>query len=161
MRFGNCRNTLCTRKGHAASVRRQSRQRLRNISRFSNRSVGAKDPLSAAADLFRGSLDHFLRRRVRRRKYRSVRQCANCPPLAGDSCAQRTASLLPEKPEGVSRQLSPCRQSLHGPFCMSAACYHNIDKHMFKKSVFAVFWEKFPEKSRAESEKVIAFLGQE
>ena len=27
------------------------------ISRFSNRSVGAKDPLSAAADLFRGSLD--------------------------------------------------------------------------------------------------------
>ena len=37
LRFGNCRNTLCTRKGHAASVRRQSRQRLRNISRFSNR----------------------------------------------------------------------------------------------------------------------------
>ena len=27
------------------------------ISRFSNRKVGAKDPLSAAADLFRGSLD--------------------------------------------------------------------------------------------------------
>ena len=48
---------MCTRKGHAASVRRQSRQRLRNISRFSNRSVGAKDPLSAAADLFRGSLE--------------------------------------------------------------------------------------------------------
>ena len=36
-RFEKCRNTLCTRKGHAASVRRQSRQRLRNISRFSNR----------------------------------------------------------------------------------------------------------------------------
>ena len=49
-RFEKCRNTLYTRKGHAASVRRQSRQRLRNISRFSNRSVGAKDPLSAAAD---------------------------------------------------------------------------------------------------------------
>ena len=28
---------VTTRKGHAASVRRQSRQRLRNISRFSNR----------------------------------------------------------------------------------------------------------------------------
>jgi len=32
---------------------------------------------------------------------------------------------------------------------------------MFKNSVFAGLWEKFPEKSRAESEKVIAFLGQE
>ena len=37
LRFGNRRNTLC-------------------ISRFSNRQVGAKDPLSAAAYLFRGSL---------------------------------------------------------------------------------------------------------
>ena len=36
-RFGNRRNTLC-------------------ISRFSNRRVGAKDPLPAAADLFRASL---------------------------------------------------------------------------------------------------------
>ena len=31
--------------------------------------------------------------------------------------------------------------------------YQNIDKHMFKNSVFAGLWEKFPEKSRAESEK--------
>ena len=38
LRFENRRNTLC-------------------ISRFSNRKVGAKDPLSAAADLFRASLD--------------------------------------------------------------------------------------------------------
>ena len=38
-------------------------------------------------------------------------------PLAGDSCAQRTASLLPEKPEGVSRQLSLCSDLLYGPFC--------------------------------------------
>ena len=37
LRFGNRRNPL-------------------RISRFSNRQVGAKDPLSAAADLFRGSL---------------------------------------------------------------------------------------------------------
>ena len=37
LRFENRRNTLC-------------------ISRFSNRKVGTKDPLSAAADLFRGSL---------------------------------------------------------------------------------------------------------
>ena len=38
LRFGNRRNPLC-------------------ISRFSNRSVGTKDPLSAAADWFRGSQD--------------------------------------------------------------------------------------------------------
>ena len=38
LRFENRRNTLC-------------------ISRFSNRQVAVKDPLSAAADLFRGSLD--------------------------------------------------------------------------------------------------------
>ena len=38
LRFENRRNTLC-------------------ISRFSNRKVGTKDPLSAAADLFRASLD--------------------------------------------------------------------------------------------------------
>ena len=38
LRFENRRNTLC-------------------ISRFSNRKVGTKDPLSAAADLFGGSLD--------------------------------------------------------------------------------------------------------
>ena len=38
LRFENRRNTLC-------------------ISRFSNRKVGTKDPLSAAADLFRDSLD--------------------------------------------------------------------------------------------------------
>ena len=30
------------------------------ISRFSNRKVGAKDPLSAAADLFRGSRDKLF-----------------------------------------------------------------------------------------------------
>ena len=34
-RFETCRCTLCTRKGHAASVGRQSRQRLRNTSNFS------------------------------------------------------------------------------------------------------------------------------
>ena len=43
-RFGKCRRTLCTRKGHAASVRRQSRQRLRNTSSFPNRWTGKKDP---------------------------------------------------------------------------------------------------------------------
>jgi len=32
---------------------------------------------------------------------------------------------------------------------------------MFKNSVFTDLWEKFPEKTRAECEKVIAFLGQE
>ena len=43
-RFEKRRNTLCTRKGHAASVRLLRRQRLRNISSFSNRRIGGKDP---------------------------------------------------------------------------------------------------------------------
>ncbi|MEQ2509703.1 hypothetical protein WMO66_00335, partial [Faecousia sp. CLA-AA-H192] len=47
---------LCTRKGHAASVRRQSRQRLRNTTNFPNRWIDEKDPASAADDLFRASL---------------------------------------------------------------------------------------------------------
>ena len=55
-------NTLCTRKGHAASVRRQSRQRLRNISSFSYRWIDEKDPASAADDRFRVSHTYFLRR---------------------------------------------------------------------------------------------------
>ena len=46
---------LCTRKGHAASVRRQSRQRLRNISSFSSRWIGEKDPAAAADDFVRAS----------------------------------------------------------------------------------------------------------
>ena len=54
-RYGKRRNTLCTRKGHAASVRRQSRQRLRNISSFSYRWIDEKAPASAADDLFRVS----------------------------------------------------------------------------------------------------------
>ena len=43
-RFEKRRNTGCTRKGHAASVRLLRRQRLRNISSFSNRRIGGKDP---------------------------------------------------------------------------------------------------------------------
>ncbi|WP_418468792.1 hypothetical protein, partial [Faecousia sp.] len=50
-RFEKCRNTLCTRKGHAASVRRQSRQRLRNISNFSDRWIGEKCPAKAEGEL--------------------------------------------------------------------------------------------------------------
>ena len=46
-RFEKCRCTLCTRKGHAASVRRQSRQRLRNTSNFSNRWIGEEYPPKA------------------------------------------------------------------------------------------------------------------
>lgn len=46
----------CTRKGYAASVRRQSHQRLRNISSFPNGWIGGKYPASTAADLFRGFL---------------------------------------------------------------------------------------------------------
>ena len=49
-RYGKRRNTLCTRKGHAASVRRQSRQRLRNLSSFSYRWIDEKDLASAADD---------------------------------------------------------------------------------------------------------------
>ena len=55
-RYGKCSCTLCTRKGHAASVRRQSRQRLRNTTNFPNRWIDEKDPASAADDLFRASL---------------------------------------------------------------------------------------------------------
>ena len=44
-RFGKWRNTVCTRKGHAASVSQLRWQRLRYISHFSNRRLGAKDPL--------------------------------------------------------------------------------------------------------------------
>ena len=36
---------MCTRKGYAASVSQLRWQRLRYISRFSNRRLGAKDPL--------------------------------------------------------------------------------------------------------------------
>ena len=53
-RFGKRRNTLCTRKGYAASVGQQSCRRLRNISSFPNRWIGGKDSVSAAADLFSG-----------------------------------------------------------------------------------------------------------
>ena len=92
-RYGKRRNTLCTRKGHAASVRRQgrrcgglfnakgnpdgflshypslrdfrlgrffdslrrqSRQRLRNISSFSYRWIGKKYPAKAADAIVRG-----------------------------------------------------------------------------------------------------------
>jgi hypothetical protein len=53
-RFGKCRRTLCTRKGHAASVRRQSRQRLRNTSNFPNRWIGKKYPAKAADAIVRG-----------------------------------------------------------------------------------------------------------
>ena len=43
-------------------------------------------------------LDISNRRRVRRRKYHSVRQCANRSAPADDSCAQRTEIPLSEKP---------------------------------------------------------------
>ena len=49
-RFGKCSCTLCTRKGHAASVRRQSRQRLRNTTNFPYRWIDEKAPASAADD---------------------------------------------------------------------------------------------------------------
>ena len=57
-RFEKCRNTLCTRKGHAASVRRQGRQRLRNISNFSNRRIGEKYPAKAEEELCGVALYH-------------------------------------------------------------------------------------------------------
>ena len=44
---------LTARKGHAASVRRQSRQRLRNTSNFSNRWIGEKHPAKAEAAIVR------------------------------------------------------------------------------------------------------------
>lgn len=47
-------------KGMPASVWLLCRQRLRHISRFSNRRIGRKDPSSAVGDLFRGSLVVWL-----------------------------------------------------------------------------------------------------
>ena len=52
-RFEKRRNTVCTRKGHAASVRLLRRQRLRNISSFSNRRIGGKDPSKRADAIVR------------------------------------------------------------------------------------------------------------
>ena len=52
-RFEKRRNTVCTRKGHAASVRLLRRQRLRNISSFSNRRIGGKDPPKRAGAIAR------------------------------------------------------------------------------------------------------------
>ena len=51
------RNTVCTRKGYAASVSQLRWQRLRYISHFSNRRLGAKDPLSSR----RRFIQRFLR----------------------------------------------------------------------------------------------------
>ena len=59
-RFEKCRCTLCTRKGHAASVRRQSRQRLRNTSNFSNRWIGEKYPAKAEGAMIRCCLSASL-----------------------------------------------------------------------------------------------------
>ena len=64
-----------TRKGYAASVRRQSRQRLRSRAR-------RREKMEIC----------FLRRHVRRRKHFSGRKCGICPPEADKSCARRTVS---------------------------------------------------------------------
>ena len=64
-----------TRKGYAASVRRQSRQRLRSRAR-------RREKMEIC----------FLRRHVRRRKHFSGRKCGICPLQANKSCARRTAS---------------------------------------------------------------------
>ena len=71
--------------------------RLRAIRRF------VKSLAEFAARRRRRKGDHFLRRRVRRRKYRSVRQCADRLPTADDPCAQRTVIQSSGKPEGVPR----------------------------------------------------------
>ena len=62
-RFEKRRNTVCTRKGYAASVRLLRRQRLRNISSFSNRRIGGKDPSKRADAIVRGCLNLFFRRK--------------------------------------------------------------------------------------------------
>ena len=62
-RFEKRRNPVCTRKGHAASVRLLRRQRLRNISSFSNRRIGGKDPSKRADAIVRCCLNLFFRRR--------------------------------------------------------------------------------------------------
>ena len=55
---------MCTRKGHAASVRLLRRQRLRNISSFSNRRIGGKDPPKRADTFVRAAFCLFHAARV-------------------------------------------------------------------------------------------------
>ena len=67
-RFEKRRNPVCTRKGHAASVRLLRRQRLRNISSFSNRRIGGKDPPKRAGAIARCCLRRIGRRKCSRRR---------------------------------------------------------------------------------------------
>ena len=53
IKFGKSRNTVCTRRGYAASVSQLRWQRLRYISSFSNCKIGAKDPLLSADAIVR------------------------------------------------------------------------------------------------------------
>ena len=72
-RYEKRRNTLCTRKGYAASVRLLRCQRLRNISSFSYRRIGPKDPAKANDDLIRGSskIKCLYTDDARRKKFRA------------------------------------------------------------------------------------------
>ena len=58
--------------------------------------------------------DHFLRRRARRRKYSSVRKCANRPSKAGDSCAQWTAIFYQKSLAAFLIVLPPCPEGQGG-----------------------------------------------
>ena len=88
LRFENRRNTLC-------------------ISRFSNRKVGTKDPLSAAADLFRASLDRHvaaLLAMTRRGLFRHAEAGGVMPPAFRFclSCADRTPFAVTSRCRDVS-----------------------------------------------------------
>lgn len=81
-KFEKRRNTLCTRKGCAASAALLRRWRLRDISSFSNRSIGSKDSAKVEAHWFRGSgkTKNALSQRLRA-------ACAVVPPEFPQSCS--------------------------------------------------------------------------
>ena len=79
-----------TRKGYAASVWRQSRQRLRSRARRREKMEICflrRHKVNCPEGAREGPLGG-----VRRRKHFSGRKCGICPPEADKSCARRTAS---------------------------------------------------------------------
>ena len=105
-RYEKRRNTLCTRKGHAASVRLLRRQRLRNISSFSYRRIGPKDPAKANDDLIRGS--QAKTPSIQTDRGRKIRGTTSNSALSHEKC-----------PHGVQQRLSLYRANPVLPYYRS------------------------------------------
>ena len=68
-------------------------------------------------------LDHFRRRRVRRRKYFSRSGVSNRPPLADDRGAERSASPFVEEGFAFFDKLRPGAKSAGPKYCKKAGGY--------------------------------------